>query len=227
MSETVGCLIIHGFAGDIHDILPLAKRLRETGYQVECPTLEGHGLSRRHLAKSNRQEWIRSVEEGYKRLSMRADTIVVIGFSMGGLLAFHVAIQYPVKLLITLNAPYKYWDVRQAIHHLRTDYRSHMPRYMSGLRRIPLRSMLQFHRLLKETKPLLPHVSVPYVLLQAKQDDTVHAASATLLAQSVGSAASPQVTWYEQSDHMILHGPEKEQVIEQVLSVIQEHCSHG
>ncbi|MDH4616307.1 alpha/beta fold hydrolase [Brevibacillus sp. AY1] len=226
MSETVGCLIIHGFAGDIHDILPLAKRLRETGYQVECPTLEGHGMTRRHLAKSNRQDWIRSVDEAYKRLSMRADTIVVIGFSMGGLLAFHIATTYPVKLLITLNAPYKYWDVKQAMRYLRADFRTHSRRYVSGIRRIPFRSMIQFRRLLSETKPLLPQVAVPYVLLQAKQDDTVHAVSATLLANSVGSVESTQVTWYEESNHMILHGPEKEDAIEQVLTTIREHCSH-
>lgn len=223
MSETVGCLVIHGFAGDINDILPLAKRLREEGYQVECPTLEGHGTTRRQMAKSTRHDWLKSAEEGYKRLSMRADKIVVIGFSMGGLLAFHIATTYPVELLITMNTPYKYWDVKEAMNYLREDFPTHSRRYLRGIGRIPFRSMLQFRRLLSETKPLLPKVETPYVLLQAKRDDTVHAVSAELLANSVSSAASAQINWYEHSNHMLLHGPDKEEAIDQVMTTIREH----
>lgn len=224
MSESVGCLVIHGFAGDINDVLPLAKKLREEGYQVECPTLEGHGTTRRQMAKSTRHDWIRSADEAYKRLSMRADTIVVIGFSMGGLLAFHIATSYPVRLLITLNTPYKYWDVKEAMNYLREDFPTHSRRYLRGIGRIPFSSMIQFRRLLSETKPLLPKVTAPYVVLQAKRDDTVHSVSAQLLAESVGSAESAQINWYEHSNHMLLHGPDKEEAIAHVISTIREYC---
>ncbi|MFD2370491.1 alpha/beta hydrolase [Brevibacillus sp. GCM10020057] len=228
MNETVGCLLLHGFAGDMNDILPLAKRLREEGYQVECPTLEGHGTTRREMAKSTRHDWLRSAEEGYKRLRMRADRIVVIGFSMGGLLAFHLATAYPVELLFTLNTPYKYWDVKEAMNYLREDFSTHSRRYIRGLGRIPLSSMLQFRRLLAETKPLLPKITTPYRLLQARRDDTVHAVSAELIASSVSEAAQPQISWYEHSNHMLLHGPDKEEAIAYVLAKITEHfASHG
>lgn len=223
MKETVGCLLIHGFAGDINDILPLAKRLREEGYQVECPTLEGHGTTRRQMAKSTRHDWLRSADEAYKRLKMRADSIVVIGFSMGGLLAFHVTTNYPVELLITLNTPYKYWDVKQAMNYLREDFPTHSRRYIQGIGRIPLSSMVQFRRLLAETKPLLSKITTPYVLLQARLDDTVHAVSADLLASSVHDDAAPQISWYEHSNHMILHGPDKEEAITYVMDKIKEH----
>lgn len=223
MNKTVGCLLIHGFAGDINDVLPLAKRLREEGYQVECPTLEGHGTTRREMAKSTRHDWLRSAHEAYKRLSMRADSIVVIGFSMGGLLAFHLATTYPVELLITMNTPYKYWDVKEALNYLREDFHTHSRRYIRGIGRIPLSSMVQFRRLLSETKPLLPKVTTPYLLLQARRDDTVHAVSAELLASSVNEAASAQISWYENSNHMILHGPDKDEAIAHVVDKIKEH----
>jgi len=224
MSGTVGCLIIHGFAGDINDILPLAKHLREEGFPVECPTLEGHGVTRRQMAKSTRHDWLKSADEAYKRLSMRVDSIIVIGFSMGGLLAFHLATSYPVKLLITMNTPYKYWDVKEAVHYLREDFPAHSRRYLQSIGRIPLRSMLQFRLLLAETKPLLPRIKTPYVLLQAKRDDTVHAVSAEILATSVDKAAAPQISWYEHSNHMLLHGPDKEEAIAHVMTTIRKHC---
>lgn len=222
MSGTVGCLLIHGFAGDINDVLPLAKALREVGYQVECPTLEGHGTTRREMARSTRKDWLRSAEEGYKRLSMRSDKIVIIGFSMGGLLAFHLTTRYPVELLITINTPYKYWDVKEAMNYLREDFPTHSRRYIRSIGRIPISSMLEFRRLLSETKPLLGQIKTPYLLLQAKRDDTVHAISAQLLAKSVDESASPQITWYEHSNHMLLHGPDKEAAIARVLAALKE-----
>ncbi|WP_432775154.1 alpha/beta fold hydrolase [Brevibacillus gelatini] len=222
MSGTVGCLLIHGFAGDINDVLPLAKALREVGYQVECPTLEGHGTTRREMARSTRKDWLRSAEEGYKRLSMRSDKIVIIGFSMGGLLAFHLTTRYPVELLITINTPYKYWDVKEAMNYLREDFPTHSRRYIRSIGRIPISSMLEFRRLLSETKPLLGQIKTPYLLLQAKRDDTVHAISAQLLATSVDKSASPQITWYEHSNHMLLHGPDKEAAIAHILAALKE-----
>jgi carboxylesterase len=225
MSRTIGCLILHGFAGDIRDVLPLAHALRSRGYHVECPTLEGHGLDRRHLARSTRHDWLRSAEEAYKRLAMRADSIVVIGFSMGGLLAFHVVNRYPVRLLITINTPYYYWDVRQAVEYLREDFQLHSRRYLRSMVKIPVRSMLQFRRLLAETKPLLGNISCPYVILQAKRDDTVQAVSAEHLAKRSGSSAT-SITYFERSGHMLFHGPEADEAIAHVCRVIEKHTAH-
>jgi carboxylesterase len=223
MSDTLGCLVLHGFAGDIRDVLPLAQALREAGYHVECPTLEGHGADRRRLAQSTRHDWLRSAEEAYKRLAMRADPIVVIGFSMGGLLAFHVASRHPVRLLITINTPYHYWDVRQAFRNLREDFATHSRRYVNGLVKIPLRSMLQFRRLLAETKPLLPSIRVPYVLLQSRRDDTVRPTSAEHLAKNVAAEAGARITWYHNSGHMLLHSPDRDDAIARILDAIREH----
>jgi len=212
----IGCLILHGFAGDIHEVMPLARALHEKGYIVECPTLEGHGLGRRQLGRSTRHQWVQSAEEAYRRLQMRADEIVVIGFSMGGLLAFHIAARHPVKQLFTLNTPYRYWDIRQALANLREDWRSHSSRYASGLLRIPLRSMWQFRRLLKETIPLLPAITCPYVILQAQKDDTVQAVSAERLQHSVGST-QVRLHYFPRSGHLLLKGPEADEAIETVL----------
>ncbi|MEJ8547808.1 alpha/beta hydrolase [Brevibacillus borstelensis] len=223
MIPAVGCLVLHGFAGDIRDVLPLANALRSEGYQVECPTLEGHGLNRRGLANSTRQDWLRSADEAYKRLSLRAGEIIVIGFSMGGLLAINLVNRYPARLLITINTPYAYWDIQQALAYLREDFASHSRRYVRGLVKIPFRSMLQFRQLLAETKALLPQVSIPYVLLQSRRDDTVQARSAEHLASSVAPSASPDITWYDRSGHMIFHDADRDDAIARILAAVREH----
>nr|WP_323958401.1 alpha/beta fold hydrolase [Brevibacillus composti] len=222
VKPTVGCLVLHGFAGDIGDVLPLAKALQAEGYPVECPTLEGHGRGRSGLAASTRQDWLRSADEAYKRLSMRADDIIVIGFSMGGLLAIHLVTRYPARLLITVNTPYAYWDIRQAVHNLRGDFAVHSRRYVKGLTTIPIVSMLQFRKLLQETKQLIPRVSLPYLLLQSRRDDTVQARSAELLAASAAPEAAPKIAWFEHSGHMIFRDPDRDAAIALILAAIRD-----
>lgn len=217
----IGCLILHGFAGDIHEVLPLARHLSDLGYAVECPTLDGHGRKRVHLAKSSRKQWIDSAIEGYKRLSMRAEEIVVIGFSMGGLLAVQVAAQHRVKLLVTINTPYHYWDVPQALRKLRGDFRLHAARYVGAMVRIPLRSMLQFRLLLQETKRLLPAVNCPSMILQGNQDDTVRAVSAGHLQASLGSQQT-SIHYFPESDHLLLKGPEAQAAIELIAETLKQ-----
>ncbi|RNB85942.1 alpha/beta fold hydrolase [Brevibacillus fluminis] len=218
--RSIGCLVLHGFAGDIHEVMPLARHLREQGYAVECPTLDGHGRTRRHLGKSTRDEWVNSAIEAYKRLSMRATEIVVIGFSMGGLLALQVAAKHPVKLLVTMNTPYHYWDVRQALRNLRDDFGTEAARYVQGMVRIPLRSMLQFRQLLDETKSIMPTVTCPCLLLQGERDDTVQAISVGLLRQSIGSDEI-DVSYFPESGHLLLKGSEADEAIRVITERIR------
>lgn len=221
---TAGCLIIHGFAGDVYEVLPLAKALQAAGYAVECPTLEGHGLGRRHLARSTRHQWIFSAEEAYKRLTMRAERIVLIGFSMGGLLAIQLAARYPAELLVMINTPYFYWDIGQALRNLRRDFRPHASRYLSSLMRIPLTSMLQFRRLLAESKRMLPTVNCPCVILQAKQDDTVRASSAEYLKKRLGSAAC-SLHYFPASGHKLLLDVEADEAIDLIKQQIAQRIA--
>ncbi|WP_139492726.1 alpha/beta hydrolase [Brevibacillus dissolubilis] len=224
-TQKTGVLILHGFAGDIKEVLPLARFLQEKGYVVECPTLEGHGMTRRQLKLSNRRQWLTSAEEGYKRLRMRSDHIIVIGFSMGGLLGLNLAAKYPVEMLFTLCTPYHYWDVRQAYSYLREDFRTVAARYLNSMFRIPLRSMLEFRKLLTETKRLLPEITCPYTIVQGRRDDTVQSVSAEHLRRQVGSD-DVQVEYFERSGHLILLGEEADDVIHYVHQTLERKLPH-
>ncbi|MDF2675656.1 MAG: hypothetical protein K0R09_3928 [Clostridiales bacterium] len=37
-NTAIGCLLIHGFGGSISEVQPLADRLAEKGFKVECPS---------------------------------------------------------------------------------------------------------------------------------------------------------------------------------------------
>ncbi|WP_232696684.1 alpha/beta hydrolase [Brevibacillus daliensis] len=209
---SLGFLVLHGFAGSIADVSPLIQFLRNRGHLVVAPTLAGHDGDRLHLQQSSREQWVQTAEAFYQQLAEQVDTIVVIGFSMGGLLSFHLAATRQVDLLFTLCTPYHYWDARQAFLYMKDDFISSSKKYWNSLVRIPFSSMLHFRRLLSETKPILPQITCPYYIIQGLRDDTVKATSADKLRQHV-SSKHVEVKYFNHSGHVILLGPETEQVI--------------
>lgn len=56
------CLVIHGFAGGVHDVLPIAEFLSSKGWLVKCSKLPGHTGVNKDLATADYRDWLESVE---------------------------------------------------------------------------------------------------------------------------------------------------------------------
>lgn len=103
--EGIGCLVLHGFMGAPVSSRPMAEHIAENGVTVHCPLLPGHGNLPFEIHGHNRHEWINEVEEAYKFLRNKCDQIFLIGHSMGGVLAAHLANKHPDVCGIALLAP--------------------------------------------------------------------------------------------------------------------------
>lgn len=100
----VGVLLIHGFGGIPAELRPLGEFLAEQGYTVSSVLLARHGQMPEALRGVRWQDWYASVEQGWRELRARCERVIVIGFSLGGLLALHLAAQQPVDGVILLAA---------------------------------------------------------------------------------------------------------------------------
>lgn len=101
---STGILMIHGFGGIPAELQPLGVFLAAHGYTVHSVLLARHGRLPQALYGVRWHEWYASVEEAWRELNDRCERVVVIGFSMGGLLALHLAAQQPVAGIVTLAA---------------------------------------------------------------------------------------------------------------------------
>ncbi|MBO9341627.1 MAG: alpha/beta fold hydrolase, partial [Roseiflexus sp.] len=97
-----GVLLIHGFGGDPAEVLPLAAALIQDGYSVYAPLLPGHGTLPDAMAGVQWQQWAEAAAHGFAALRQRCDNVVIVGFSMGGLLALILAAHLPVARLAVL-----------------------------------------------------------------------------------------------------------------------------
>lgn len=248
-------LLIHGFGGGVHEVQPLADDLVAQGYQVSCPVLAGHAplggrVDRRILSRSKWTDWVEDAKMALQQLaselepSESQDTpvpeVVVIGFSMGGLIAFQLASSQfagsqtansmpdsqtansltgspKIRSILTINTPIYYWNLLQVaknllddLSHLRLD---HTQRYLRAKDNSPIPAMLEFLKLLRNTKRLLPQVNCPALILQAKDDDTVRLSSVNYLLSHLGSSQK-SAKFIGRGGHLILHSDQASEVMQ-------------
>ena len=230
-------LLIHGFGGGVHEVQPLADYLVGQGFSVACPILTGHAplggkVNRRILSRARWQDW---VEDAARELhqwngGQESSDVVVIGFSMGGLVGFQLAasqsaasqsansiISSPrIQSIITINTPIFYWNLVQVVKNLSDDLLhhrlDHTRRYLRAKGNSPIPAMLEFLKLLHNTKQQLPQVRCPALILQAKDDDTVRLSSVDYLLSHLGSAEK-SARFMEHGGHLILHSQQAQEVM--------------
>ncbi|MEC5189523.1 esterase/lipase [Geobacillus thermodenitrificans] len=193
----IGCLCIHGFTGSPEEVAPLANYLRErTSWIVETPTLPGHG-DKLQLKGVTYNQWITASEQAFQALAQRCDTVYVIGFSMGGVIAVYLAEKYPVARLVLLSAAFYYVNPRQLWRDIREIFANGWRgaqehplflRYRNKMMATPFSAVREFRKLVRHVRPLLPCVQAPVLIVQGEKDGIVPLKSAYYLYEKIGSA---------------------------------------
>lgn len=220
----IGCLIIHGFGGNVGEIEPLRIHLEESDFQVVCPELKGHTNQRKDLWKVNYEDWIVSAHVGLEQLYKQCDKVIVIGFSMGGLIAANLVKNYPNIAMITLCTPIYHWDIKRVVLNLFYDIKAreltNFKRYVKASG-IPLRALLNFKCLLLKTKPLFKELSCPVFIAQSMLDDTVQHRSAEFIYDNIQSKIKEK-KYYSNSGHLICQGPDREELFVDIEKFIRK-----
>ena len=83
-------LLLHGFPGTPAELREVAKTLCVQGWQVTAPLLPGFGVNIATLGEKRWGDWYKAALKDWQRLEGAQRTLLV-GFSMGGALALHLA----------------------------------------------------------------------------------------------------------------------------------------
>ncbi|WP_059171517.1 carboxylesterase [Bacillus sp. FJAT-27445] len=227
----IGCLCIHGFTGAPYEVEPLADylKVRHPDWVFSIPTLPGHGESLA-LRGIKFKEWIACAEREYLALSEQCDTVYVIGFSMGGLIAGYLAANYKVDKLVLLSAAAYYLNPRQMAAELKEMARDLVQgtleenelflRYKRKITETPLSAALQFRRLVGFIRPQLSLIETPTLIAQGECDSLVPPKSAEFLYESI-SSEQKQLAYIKESAHHICHCREKAALFSQVDAFLE------
>ena len=95
-----GVLALHGFGATPEEVLMIVELARELGLRALAPLLPGHGQSVHALAVSRWSDWRRGADAALDALlKAGAGPVIVVGSSMGSLLALELAADRPDDVL--------------------------------------------------------------------------------------------------------------------------------
>lgn len=227
----IGCLCIHGFTGDPTEVEPLVEHLKATtDWRFAVPTLPGHGESLA-LKGISYNQWIEHAEKELQDLLKTCDTVYVVGFSMGGLIASYLAVHYPIKKLILLSAAAYYVNPRQLgldlVGMVKDTFKGTLKenelfiRYSRKIKETPIAATVQFRKLVNSIKPLLPKVTIPTLIAQGESDGVVPPRSAQYLYEHI-STPDKKLIYLKESKHLICHCTEREKLFQEVVDFLQK-----
>lgn len=96
--EKTAILFIHGFIGSSSQFSGIREELADCGADLIVHTLSGHGGSLAEFRNSGAQQWQDSVDDKIDELSVEYERLILVGHSMGGLLAVRAAVRRPEKI---------------------------------------------------------------------------------------------------------------------------------
>ncbi|MFP4321259.1 MAG: alpha/beta hydrolase [Anaerolineales bacterium] len=229
----VGCLLIHGFTGSPYMHRWVGQALNKQGYTVFAPRLAGHGMHFTHLRHVRWPEWVADALDGYHVLKAHCDEIVIIGHSMGGMVAIMLAteVQTPALVVmacpITLSAIWRVHLLRPVVRFLNfgdptgfearlkvaQSARGEPPRGRVTYNRTALAGIVEVNRLAQAARARLPQINTPLLLVYAQQDRTAKLHHADIIQAEVNSATVEKII-LTQGAHNVMADEDHPRVID-------------
>ena len=232
--EKLGVLLLHGFTSSVRTVDGLVPHIENAGLPYRIPVLRGHGTHFADLAGVTADDWYADAERSLLELSQEVDRVVVVGLSMGGLLALNLGIDHADKIagVLTLAAALRFvdplapiapmlsrviksWPSPDAIHDPALKGSSeNYPRFMTEA----FGSLLEYAR---NTEKRLANFDVPICVVHSKKDQVIAPVSANLIYRDV-SSEHREIHWFQHSGHEMGQDLEKDAVFERVIGYIEK-----
>ncbi|MCB0252227.1 MAG: alpha/beta fold hydrolase [Caldilineae bacterium] len=196
------CILFHGFTAMPGEMRWLGDDLHSRGYTVLGVRLAGHGTHPEDLARTRWTDWMVDVEDALALVDNISDRVVLIGQSMGGVVALLGAGKYPAHVagVVAIATPFSVTlpsrdDLRgvpaDAIEHKgRPTHREY------GLRREavypayaaePPHILPELGLLIQEMQTALPEVQAPTLLIHSRDDFAVPVENMARLYETLGT----------------------------------------
>lgn len=236
----VGCLLLHGFTGAVHEMRHIAAYLTERDITVHAPCMAGHGTSPEDLNTTRWPDWYRSAREALDRIKSECSTVFVAGLSMGGLQTLHIATHdRDVRGFIAYAGPVfvRNWKLSLFGPLMRHTPIIKIYRYDKGIgddiadpeaikthisyKKTPTACVLSLLEYMRHVREDLAEISAPLLIMQSRQDHTVHPENANVIYNEV-SSKDKEIIWFDKSYHVITVDYDKQAVCEKTYEFIQK-----
>lgn len=230
-------LLLHSFTGSANEMRGLAKHLHKQGFSCYAPNYKGHGETPKKLFKSSVGEAWQTVEESLQFLQEEGhQEIIVIGQSLGGVMALRLAMNSACKAVIVMSAPI----MERSIESLESRVCSYTKRYYrfqqkpeEWIERFieqhfprPIEKLRALQQFILKTQAILPTINKPLCLLKGALDDVVYQDSVDLIEANIQSSFKKKIT-YPNSGHLLTLETDREYLYQDIQVFIQQIYKEG
>jgi carboxylesterase len=215
-----GCLLMHGFGGTPATMRPVSDILADEGFTVYAPLLSGHGTTLGDMDSFSWEDWLNDARNAYDRLKAEGvKNIILMGFSMGGVLMSLLAEERECAGLVLMSAPFRVKRyIRRAAKLERlipyaeiSSVRREPNPYLQSYSGVAVSKLRDLSRLMMKARGGLYKIACPVLILQSVLDNKVDLSSVDIIKHGV-SSLDKEVVWLEKSPHGCVYGPEQDKV---------------
>ena len=241
-----GVLILHGFTASLDCVREIEPPITALGLPSRMPVLRGHSAaSPEALRGVTWDDWVSDAKTALQDLLTEVEKAIVIGHSMGGLVALTLAVDHsndidsiivagaavqmtsplapgkPLHFLIPIVARLvKKWDF--PLIYADPALAQHNTNYLWA----PMDAVLSVLDFSMATRIRLPEIKIPTLILQSHKDTTVAPESADIIDKEISTPAEQKrIVWFDKTEHEMFRDCEREAIIAVISNYVQERIS--
>jgi carboxylesterase len=233
----IGVLLVHGLNGNTGDMAELQDVLQAHGIVTKNMLLPGHGSKVRDMLSIGWEDWAQAVRDELNLLKEQSDVVFLVGHSLGGALALHIAAHEEIAGIVPICAPLhlqpwlkpvvsigKY--LLPLVPTIREDVRDPEARrrYTRDVYHwTPLQPVESMVRFLPQLRAELDHITAPALIITSLHDHVVPARDGREIYRLIGSREKHLVTLHR-SYHVVMKDHDREEVFDKTLAFVLHHA---
>lgn len=203
---TIQCILVHGLGGSPYEMERISEVLSKTGFSTHMLTLPGHNSSEQDFLRVSYEDWREHVFQKYDEAAAKGP-VILVGFSLGGILALDTAEnRNPAGVALLATPLYLYSWVPFFMLDWRLPFASILHKFIPVLRHPPrnfeskqiapwhgyeeitvTKHITDMMTAQKRIRNEISRIKSPMFICQARKDMTCRAWNALWLAGHAGS----------------------------------------
>lgn len=228
----IGVLLLHGFTSGKKAVSGLLPHLEKLKIPYQMPVLRGHQSRFQDLQGVTYKDWVADAEKALLELSKTVDKVVIVGLSMGGLVALKLAMAHAEKIagIVTVAAALKFADPLAGFSKVLSKVVPYWPgpktfndkklaKNSSNYKWFPTKSFVSLYDFAKVIEEDLYKVRVPILVIHSKEDHVISASAANTIYEKV-SSPHREIKWFYKSGHEMMQDMEAEEVFKTIENFV-------
>jgi carboxylesterase len=193
-------LCLHGLTGTPFEMRRVADELVDRGVRCVAPVMAGHD-SVEELSRTSHQQWVDAAREHFERLASEAETVFIVGLSMGGLVALALALENRAAAVAVMGTPVRLpWWLKLLVP-IAKHVLPNLPKPSGGpdikepgararhpgLEAMPVASIHEIVKLQEHVRPRLPGITLPLLVAHGAKDRTANPRNASAIFSAINS----------------------------------------